>query len=100
MQQQNQQPRRLIRKVEVMRRVGLGRSAIDDLERAGRFPRRTKISDAAVAWDADEIDAWISERLAAREQRVISRGVRSAPSRSAPRSARSTSRLATHNAKR
>ena len=57
----------LIRLPEVMRRVGLRRTAIDKRERAGEFPRRVALGPglgrgAAVAWRSDEIDAWIASR--------------------------------------
>jgi len=36
--------------------------------KAGRFPRPLKIGDATVAWAEDEIDDWLSERMAERDQ--------------------------------
>ncbi|MDP6270253.1 MAG: AlpA family phage regulatory protein [Alphaproteobacteria bacterium] len=38
------------------------------LERAGKFPRRVHLGANRVAWVEAEIDDWIAERLAAREQ--------------------------------
>jgi prophage regulatory protein len=58
----------LLRRPEVARRTGLSPNRIDELERAGRFPRRVKISDRAVAWAATEIDAFIRERIEARNR--------------------------------
>lgn len=58
----------LLRRPEVARRTGLSPNRIDELERAGRFPRRVKISDRAVAWAASEIDAFIRERIEARDR--------------------------------
>ena len=32
------------------------------LEKVGKFPRRVQISDRAVGWVEDEIDAWQAEK--------------------------------------
>jgi prophage regulatory protein len=37
------------------------------LEKAGKFPRRVKISEARVGWIASEIEAYLQERAALRE---------------------------------
>jgi len=33
------------------------------LETAGRFPARIQLTDNIVAWDEDEIDAWLASRV-------------------------------------
>lgn len=38
------------------------RKHIRTLEAAGRFPRRIKLGDRAVAWYENEIDEWIASR--------------------------------------
>ncbi len=40
------------------------------LERAGKFPRRVKLSPQRVAWIESEIDAWIAARIAARREPI------------------------------
>ena len=52
----------LIRLPAVLALTGLSRTSIWRLEAGLRFPRRRRIGDRAVAWDADEIDAWIATR--------------------------------------
>jgi len=42
--------------------VPLSRSQIWRLEKAGKFPRRIKLSDNAVGWDLEEIKAWQNDR--------------------------------------
>jgi prophage regulatory protein len=42
----------------VRARTGLSRSTIWRLEQEGLFPRRRRISRRAVAWAAEEIEAW------------------------------------------
>lgn len=39
------------------------------LERAGKFPKRVAVSDVRIAWVESEIDAWIIERINARDVR-------------------------------
>ena len=54
---------RLIRLPAVQERVGMGRTAVYELIKAGKFPRPVKVG-AASAWIDIEITRWI-ERLAA-----------------------------------
>lgn len=58
---------RLIRRRELVELVGLRPSRIDELERAGKFPARVRISDRACGWRSDEVDAWIDARPRAAE---------------------------------
>ncbi|MCC7241570.1 MAG: AlpA family phage regulatory protein [Acidobacteria bacterium] len=51
-------PARLLRFAAVRARTGLSRSTIWRLERQGLFPRRRRISHGAVAWAAEEVEAW------------------------------------------
>ena len=55
------QPERLLKIEEVKRRVGLGKTMIYDLIRAGRFPHPYKISPFASRWSEREVVAWIDE---------------------------------------
>jgi len=61
----------LLRKKAVQERVGLSRSEIYRLMKLGRFPQSIPLGERVVAWDADEIEAFIRERIAAREERAI-----------------------------
>ena len=42
--------------------TGLSRTTLWRLERAGRFPRRVKLSTRAVGWRASDVEAWIAGR--------------------------------------
>ncbi len=53
---------RFLREPEVARLTGLSRTTRWRLERAGRFPRKRRISENAVAWVASEIEIWMAER--------------------------------------
>jgi len=55
---------RLLRTRELLEITGLSRSQIHRLEAAGRFPRRRRIGQRAVAWDSAEVEAWIATREA------------------------------------
>lgn len=60
---------RLLTRAEVERLVGLRRSAIYSLMRAGKFPLPLKISGNAVRWRLSEIEAWIDALPRARGHR-------------------------------
>lgn len=59
-------PLRLLRLHQVMDMTGLGRTKIYALQAEGSFPMRVHITPCCVAWVEHEIQAWISERIAAR----------------------------------
>jgi len=52
----------IIRWVTLKNQVPLSRSQIWRLEKAGKFPRRIKLSDNAVGWDTAEVEQWLEER--------------------------------------
>lgn len=54
----------LLRLPEVRQRVGYGRAQIYSLIQQGRFPKPIRLGIRAVAWDSDEIQAWITARIA------------------------------------
>lgn len=55
----------LLRKKQVQERVGLSRSEIYRLMKLGRFPKSVPLGERIRAWDADSVEAWIQERIAA-----------------------------------
>lgn len=52
----------------VKARTGMSRSEIYRRIAIGDFPRPIKLGTRASAWSAAEIDAWIADRIAARDQ--------------------------------
>lgn len=54
----------LLRFPAVRARTGLSRSTIWRLEQRGLFPRRRRISHRAVAWAAEEVEAWSHQMVA------------------------------------
>jgi prophage regulatory protein len=59
--------RRLLRGGAVLAKTGLGRSTLYASMRAGTFPRPVALGPRAVAWVADEVEAWVTARIAARD---------------------------------
>jgi predicted DNA-binding transcriptional regulator AlpA len=56
----------LIDRKEVCRRTGLGRTTIQRLILAGKFPPRVKDPNVrATRWSAKAVEAWIQDRIAA-----------------------------------
>jgi predicted DNA-binding transcriptional regulator AlpA len=58
---------RLVRKHEVMAQTGLRDTALRNLEATNRFPRHVLLGPQTKAWRADEVDAWIRDRLSERK---------------------------------
>lgn len=59
--------KRLIRLSEVRQVVGLSRSEIYRLIGLDRFPKQVPLGQRAVAFDAEEIEAWVAARIKARK---------------------------------
>ena len=61
---------RLLRRPEVEHKTGLTRTAIYDAIRKGDFPESIPISSHSVAWLCSEIDEWINNRIAQRNNKA------------------------------
>jgi prophage regulatory protein len=46
--------------------IGFSRMHVDRLEKAGKFPKRVKISERAVGWIEEEVDTWQQQKADAR----------------------------------
>lgn len=57
---------RIIRKSELLERVGYSDVQIWRMEKAGKFPKRVKLGPKAVGWVESEVSDWIKERMEAR----------------------------------
>lgn len=51
-----------IRKSELVKLVPLSFYAIDKLEKTGDFPKRFPLTERVVAWNRDEVEAWLDAR--------------------------------------
>ena len=61
----------ILRRPEVCRRTGLGRSALYSAIQENRFPRAIKLGPRAVGWLASEVDTWIESRVKARDAEAM-----------------------------
>ncbi|MEY8239097.1 MAG: AlpA family phage regulatory protein [Cycloclasticus sp.] len=46
--------------------IGLSRSSIWRLEKAGKFPKRITLSNRCVRWSKQEVDQWVDARIEGR----------------------------------
>ncbi len=53
---------KVMRMPELTGHVGLSRASIYDMMAKGQFPRPIKLSERAVGWKSDDIDAWLAAR--------------------------------------
>lgn len=60
-------PRQFLRLRQVIALTGHRRSSIYAAMKENRFPKAISIGPKAVAWDADEIAAWQTARIAERD---------------------------------
>lgn len=58
---------RFLRRPEVERTTGLGRSTIYKKMEDGTFPKTVPISGGAVGWLASEIEEWMAARVGERD---------------------------------
>ena len=55
---------------QVKARTGLSRSELYRRIAAGDFPQPVKLGERASAWNASEVDTWITGRIAARDAKA------------------------------
>lgn len=58
---------RLLRLKDVITATGLSRSTIYAREKEGIFPKRVPLGNGLTAWVESEVQAWIAERITARD---------------------------------
>lgn len=59
---------RIIRRPEVSRLTGLGKSALYQRMEQGHFPRCIKIGERTVGWVESEVLSWIQEQVDRRDE--------------------------------
>ena len=59
---------RFLRRRELQHKTGHHPAWLDKLEKQGKFPKRVKLGEKAVAWVEDEVDAWLKQKVAERDQ--------------------------------
>jgi prophage regulatory protein len=61
---------RILRRPEVQRRTGLGRTAIYFLMAEGKFPAPIRLTEKSVGWLEAEVAAWIAARVLERDAKA------------------------------
>jgi prophage regulatory protein len=61
---------RILRKPDVLARVGFSDQQLFNLEARGEFPRRIQTGLRSVGWLEHEVDGWIAEKMRQREDAV------------------------------
>lgn len=59
---------RFIKLPEVKSKTGTSKSNIYALAQKGEFPKPVKLSERSSAWIESEVDQWIEDRIAQRDQ--------------------------------
>ncbi|MDW1624963.1 AlpA family transcriptional regulator [Vibrio sp. Vb2704] len=59
---------KLIRQKEVTEMTGVSRASVYKLMAVGRFPKSVSLGVRAVAWVESEVQEWILERIAERDE--------------------------------
>lgn len=62
--------RRLGKLPQVREMVPLSKEALFARVRAKRFPQPIQLAGRSIAWDLDEVEAWIEEQAKARDKRA------------------------------
>lgn len=55
---------RLLRAKDVSALTGISRASIYKFSKAGKFPPFIRVSPKILAWDIEDVNAWIRERIA------------------------------------
>jgi prophage regulatory protein len=67
---------RILRRPEARAKTGLCDATIDQKEARGEFPQRVRLgAGRAIGWLEHEVEAWISDRVAERNERNGGAGV-------------------------
>jgi len=61
-------PKKFLRLPDVLERTGYKRTTIYEMIKAGNFPAPVHLGPRAVAWVESEVEAWMQERIDARDQ--------------------------------
>jgi len=61
-------PKKFLRLPDVIERTGYKRTTIYERIKAGNFPAPVHLGPRAVAWLESEVEAWMQERIDARDQ--------------------------------
>ncbi len=60
----------LINRKRLLSMIPLSDKSIYNMEKRGEFPKRIALTTRNVAWDLDEVTAWVNERKASGSQAI------------------------------
>lgn len=63
-------PKRFLRRPAVLRKLGISRTHLYELERAGDFPMHFMLSPRCAVWEEAAVDSWMEERATRRSSRT------------------------------
>lgn len=63
-------PKRFLRRPAVLAKLGISRTHLYELERAGDFPAHFLLSPRCAVWDEAAVDGWMEKRAANRLFRI------------------------------
>ena len=61
----------ILRLPDVLAKTGISRSLAYALINKGEFPPSIQLSERAVGWDSEAVDAWINARIKAGHERAV-----------------------------
>jgi prophage regulatory protein len=70
LEQQSSGQRRLKTKADVLRQIPISTATMWREIAAGHFPKPVRIGARRIAFFQDEIDAWLAQRIAERDQKA------------------------------
>ena len=59
-------PKNFLRRPAVLAKLGISRTHLYELERAGDFPKHFMLSPRCAVWEETAVDQWMEERAARR----------------------------------
>jgi predicted DNA-binding transcriptional regulator AlpA len=58
----------IIRRARLKEIVGMSPAKIDQLEKAGKFPKRRQWSEGIVGWSGEEVARWVADQASTRKK--------------------------------
>jgi len=65
------QEERILRKPELIKKIGLSDVTIWRMEKSGNFPKRFSLGGKAVGWLRSEVEIWINQKVAMRDRQTL-----------------------------
>jgi len=59
------QNHQFLRREQVLAKLGISKTTLYNLERAGRFPAHFMLTPRCAVWRAEEVEAWMVKRISA-----------------------------------